>query len=383
MKLESTFNVDDFRVAARERLPRLAFDYFDGGAEAESCVARNQSAFESIRLLPRYPVDVAARTLSASFLGRTWSCPFGIAPMGLTGVGRSGTDIALARAAAAAGIPYILSTVATTSIEAVAQAAPGHVWFQLYMTKDRAICDDLLKRSAAAGIDVLVVTADTQIPSRRERDLRNGFSLPLRFDLRSLLGMMRHPAWCLDKLANGVPRLENIAPYQPAGTGATPLAAYIASQIDPTFDWDDIERLRAQWKGKLVIKGLLAPADAQRAVAIGAEAIVVSNHGGRALDASPATIEALPAMVAAANGKLEVLIDSGVRRGADVAKALALGARAAFVGRAVLYATAAFGQAGADRSVAILREQFDRALGMLGCNSPGELDAQFLFPPQG
>lgn len=379
MRIENTFNADDFRVAAKERIPRLAFDYFDGGAEGESCLARNLAAFDRIRLVPRYPVDVAGRSLCASFLGRTWSCPFGIAPLGLTGVGRSGTDLALARAAATAGIPYVLSSVATTSIEAVAKAAPGHVWFQLYVTRDRAICDDLLKRAATAGIEVLVVTADAQIPSRRERDLRNGFSLPLRFDWRSVLGMMSRPAWCIDKLAHGVPRLENMAPYQPPDTGAAPLASYIASQIDPALEWDDIERLRAQWNGKFVVKGLLSPADARKAVAIGADAIVVSNHGGRALDASPAAIEALPAMVAAADGKLEVLMDSGVRRGADIARALALGARAAFVGRAVLYATAAFGQAGADRSVAILREQFDRVLGMLGCNSPAELGPEFIF----
>ena len=381
MNIENTFNVEDFRKAARERIPRLAFDYFDGGAEGETCVARNRAAFEAIRLVPNFPVDVAGRNLSTTFLGRTWSCPFGVAPMGLTGVGRSGTDIALARAAAAAGIPYVLSTVATTSIEAVTRAAPGNVWFQLYVTKDRSICDDLLKRAAACDVDVLVVTTDTQIPSRREHDMRNGFSLPLRFDARSVLSMMRHPAWCMDKLAHGTPKLQNIAPYLPPGTSAGPIASFIASQIDATFDWDDIARLREQWKGKLVVKGVLAPADAKRAVAVGADAVIVSNHGGRALDASPATIEALPAVVAAVGGKLEVFLDSGVRRGEDIARALALGARAAFVGRAVLFATAAFGDKGAERSIAVLREQFDRALGMLGCNSPDELGEQFVFSP--
>ena len=381
MKIESTFNVEDFRAAAKARIPGFAFDYFDGGAEGETCLARNRTALEAIRLVPRYPADISSRSLKRTFLGREWACPFGVAPMGLTGVGRSDTDISLARAAAKAGIPYVLSTVATTTIETITRAAPGHVWFQLYVTRDRSICDDLLKRAAACDVDVLVVTTDTQIPSRRERDMRNGFSLPLRLDARSVLSMLRHPAWCIDKLVHGAPRLRNIAPYLPPGTGAGPIAAFIASQIDQRFDWNDIAQLRAQWKGKLVIKGVLSASDAERAVAIGADAVVVSNHGGRALDASPATIEALPQVVAASGGKLEVLIDSGIRRGEDIARAIALGARAALVGRAVLFAASAFGQDGADRAVTTLRDQFDRTLGMLGCNSPAEIGRDALFAP--
>ena len=373
MHASECINIDDLHAAARRRLPRFVFDFIDGGAGDESAMRRNRDALDRVRLVPRQLVDATRCDPGAELCGRRWSYPFGIAPIGLAGLARHGADAALAQAAAEAHIPYILSTAATTTIEAVARVASGHLWFQLYVTRDREITRDLMRRAQEAGVEVLVVTVDSQVPGRRERNLRNGFTLPLRPSLGRLLDFASRPAWCLDMLRHGSPRLSNLAPYARAGAGAQSLAELIAEQIDPSLDWPDIEAIRAVWSGKMIIKGLMCVDDALRAARIGADGIVVSNHGGRQIDATPAPIEVLPQIAAAVGARLPVLLDGGMRSGSDIAKALALGARFVLVGRAAVYGVATGGRVGADRALQILAEQFDSALAQLGCHAPAQL----------
>jgi L-lactate dehydrogenase (cytochrome)/(S)-mandelate dehydrogenase len=366
-------NIDDLRATARRRVPRFVFDFVEGGAGDESGMRRNREALDRVRLAPRHLVDATRSDPGTELLGRRWSYPFGIAPIGLAGLARHGADTMLAQAAARADIPYVLSTAATTPIEAIARVAPRHLWFQLYVTRDRNITQDLMRRAREAGVEVLVVTVDSQVPGRRERNIRNGFTLPLRPSLGRLLDVASRPAWCLDMLRHGSPRLINLEQYARSGAGAQSLAQLMAAQIDPSLSWSDMEAIRAAWKGKMVIKGLMRVDDAIRAAEIGADGIVVSNHGGRQIDVTPAPIEVLPQIAAAVGARLAVLIDGGMHSGSDIAKALALGARFAFVGRAAVYGVAAGGRAGAEWSLRILAEQFDSTLAQLGCHAPAQL----------
>jgi isopentenyl diphosphate isomerase/L-lactate dehydrogenase-like FMN-dependent dehydrogenase len=373
VRLADAVNIDDLRRLARRRLPRAAFDFVDGGAESETGLARNRAAFDRLCLLPRYMIDVAQRTQTVELFGRTYASPFGIAPTGLANLAWPGADRTLAESAAAADIPFLLSTAATTTIEEIAAAAPRHTWFQLYFSRERRITEDLIRRAAAAGMQVLVVTADIPAPGWRERDHRNHFTVPLRPTLANVLDLMRRPAWLFATARHGPPRFVNLAPYAPPGIGAQSLVTFMSGQISSSLTWPDIDWIRGLWPGKLVIKGILSPKDAALAAALGVDGIIVSNHGGRQLDAAPAPIEMLPAIRAATGDRLVVMLDSGIRRGADIVKALALGARFVFVGRATLYGAAAGGRAGVDRALAILRQELDRALGQIGCRSLAEL----------
>lgn len=381
MKLNKVINIDDLRTCARRRLPRVAFDFIEGGVEDERAIARNVEAFRKVRLLPRYFVDVSARNQSATLFGRLYNSPFGICPTGSAGLWRPQADEMLAQVAAAANIPFVLSSAATISIEAATKIAPNNMWFQLYGPRDRAAGADLVRRAHDAGIDVMAMTVDVPVAPNRERNMRHGFSRPLRLRPSMVLDGLRHPAWLAGYLRSGgrVPLLANWAPYAPAGASNDDVAALFATQTPaPDQTWRDFERYRKLWPGKLVLKGVLHPDDAVHAARSGADGLIVSNHGGRQFDNAPTPLEMLPAIRAAVGPGVTLMLDSGVRRGSDILVAMALGAQFVFVGRATLYGVAAFGLAGVSKAVDILRREVDRNMAQLGCPTVANVCADML-----
>jgi (S)-mandelate dehydrogenase len=374
-------NVADLREVARRRLPRFVFEYVDGGAEDEVTLRGNRAAFERLRLLPRTLIDTAARHQRTQILAAEAPAPMVIAPTGFNGMIYPQGDLALARVAARRGIPFTLSTVSTVRLEDVAKSAGGRLWMQLYVMKDRAIARDIMQRAAASGYEALVFTSDANVFGNREWDQR-GYRAPGKPTLRTVLDTLRHPRWFSGvMLRNGMPRFRNLESFLPSGA-VTALggSTVIPKLFDATLSWDDITWIRQQWRGKLLLKGVLTAADAARAASLGCDGIVISNHGGRQLDSCVAPIDVLPEIVAAVGGRLAVLLDSGVRRGTDIAKALALGAQAVMIGRPTLYGLAAGGEAGVERALSILTTEFDRVLGQLGCNSVAELTPQHVRP---
>lgn len=362
-------NLEDFRVQARKTLPRIVFDYIDGGVDSEIGLRRNREAFEAHRLLPRYLVDVRARNQSVTLLGRTYASPFGISPAGLAGLFRPGADLMLAAAARQMNVPFVLSTVSNETLEDVARIAPDHLWFQLYATPDDTVTRDLIRRAQQAGISTLVFSIDVPINSNRERNRRNGFSHPLRMPPAVMLEALRHPGWLWRYFrAGGIPDRVNLAPYKPEGATAFEAAAHYSKLIPSAMHtWETFEKVRHWWQGPLVVKGILHPEDAVRAADLGAQGAIVSNHGGRQLDLAPAAVEMLPAIQAAVGDRLELILDSGIRRGSDVVIAKCLGARAAFFARPTLYAAAVGGQAAIESALGTLRNEVDLTLAQLGC----------------
>ncbi|MGO9804128.1 MAG: alpha-hydroxy acid oxidase [Steroidobacteraceae bacterium] len=370
-------NIADLRELARRRVPGLAFEYVEGGAEDESSLRGNRAAFERLRLVPNTLIDTSGRQLRATILGTASAAPLVIAPTGLNNMLNAGGDLALARAAAQRGIPYTLSSLSTTRLEEVATRAGGRLWLQLYVLKDRAIARDLMQRAAAAGYEALVFTTDANVFGSREWDQRN-FRSPGKPTLRAALDALRHPRWIYEVLVrNGMPRFRNVEAFLPPGAGsAVGGSTVLPGLFEATITWDDIDWIRQFWRGKLLIKGVLTVRDAERARALGCDGIVLSNHGGRQLDYCVAAIDMLPEVAAAVGGRLSVLIDGGFRRGTDIVKALALGAEAVLLGRATLYGLGAGGEAGVARALEILTTETDRTLGLLGCNSVSELSPQ-------
>jgi (S)-mandelate dehydrogenase len=297
------------------------------------------------------------------------------------GFGWPGGDVAIARAAAAAGIPYALSTTATASIERVAREAGGRLWFQAYILRQREFTFRLIERARAAGYEALMITVDLPVGGMRERDLRNDFAIPFRFTRRNLLDFASRPGWALKMLRAGMPVMENLLGFTPQATSAAAIASSVGRNYDPSFDWDGLRAIRDAWPGPLIVKGMVRPDDAQRAAQMGCDAIVVSNHGGRQLDGGIATLDALPAVVAAVNGKIPVLLDGGIRRGSDIVKALALGAQAVLVGRATLFGACAAGEPGARRALEILAEELARTMRLCGAARVADIGPQLLTRP--
>ena len=384
MSIESAINLDDIRRLARRKLPRIAFDFIDGGADDERCLLRNRQAFERHCLVPRYLRDVSRREQSVVLFGRTYASPIGISPTGLSGLFRPDADLMLAAAAREANVPFLLSSAANSALEDVMQIAPEHVWFQMYCTSDDGINADLVSRAAKAGVRVLVVSIDVPVNSNRERNRRNGFSRPFRMTPAVVLEAMGHPAWVLRYLrTGGIPMMRNWQPYAQEGATAAEVAdLYGRLTPAPMVSWEHLQRIRESWRGPLVIKGLLHPDDAREAVRLGADGLVVSNHGGRQLDAAPSPLEMLPAIRAAVGDEATLILDSGVRRGSDVVIARCLGANSAIFGRPTLYAVAVGGQPGAARALQIMRSEIDVVLAQIGCRAFEELDASYLWSGQ-
>ena len=378
MNLDCAINIDDLRRLAKRRLPRIAFDFIEGGLEDELGIARNESAFARFDLVPRYGVDVSAPDQTTTLFGRTYAGPLGIAPTGLASLFRPGADLMLAAAAKAANVPFIMSGTSTAPIEDLGRLASTHGWYQLYPARDRNISEDMVRRARDAGLSTLVITVDVPVNSKRERNLRNGFARPLKMTLRTRLEALLHPGWLAEFLGNGMPMFSNWRQYARAGASAAEVADFVAEQTPVPVLWRDVEAFRRLWPGKLVVKGIMHPEDAARCAALGCDGIMVSNHGGRQLDRSPAPIEVLPAIAAAAGDKMTVMFDSGIRRGSDAVVALCLGAKYVFVGRATLYGAAAAGTAGAARALAIFKDEIGRTMAQIGAPDISSLGPQFL-----
>ena len=374
-------NIADLRAIARRRVPGFVFEYVESGAEDEVTLTGNRAALGRLRLVPQTLVNTSGRHLRSTILGRAANAPLVIAPTGLNGLLHADGDVTLARAAAKLGIPYTLSTVSTTRLEEVASRAGGRLWMQLYVVKDRTIGREIMRRAATAGYEALVFTTDANVFGNREWDQR-GYRRPGKPTLRASLDALRHPRWLWEvMLRHGMPRFRNLEPFVPANLTPMGASTVIPRLFDATISWDDIGWIREHWQGKLLLKGVLNAADAERAAALGADGIVVSNHGGRQLDYCVAAIEVLAEIKAAVGTRLAVLVDGGFRRGTDVVKALALGAEAVLLGRATLYGLIAGGAAGVDRALTILTTEIDRVLGQLGCNDVTELGPHFVRRP--
>ncbi|WP_315709625.1 alpha-hydroxy acid oxidase [Brenneria uluponensis] len=372
-------NLDDFRTQARRALPGFAFSYVDGGADDERTLAHNRTVFERWQFVPPVLKDCSQRDLSIILGRETLRAPLLIAPTGYNGMLRHQADLMLARAARRAGISLIQSTVSTASLEEVAADGQGHHWFQLYVLKDRRVTVDLLTRARAAGCTTLVVSVDAVHFGNRERDKRH-YRRPMKLSLRSLLDVARRPGWVWRTLKpQGMPGFGNLKPYLPPqyqrGVGG---AAYFAEQMDTTLNWETLGWLRQQWQGDLLIKGIMTVGDARQAMTLGADGVVLSNHGGRQLDGSISPMLVLSDIRHALGEQAIILIDSGFRRGTDVVKALALGANAVLLGRPLLYAVAAAGEAGAHQALSILYAEIDRTLAQLGCSCINELGPHLL-----
>lgn len=369
------YNIADLRERARRRLPRGIWEYAERGVEDECGMARNRAAFEAVTFRPRVLRGVERVDPSTEVFGKTVPFPIAIAPTGAAGLMWHNGDLALARAAAKAGVPFIVSSASTMDLEQIA-AAGGRQWFQLYLWEDRSLSHAVVDKAWALGCETLFVTLDLPVPPNREYIHRNGFGTPFKLNARNTLDVVTHPRWLVGvmgryMLDGGIPTQANLPDRLRAKVtkGAPPGALFKQDNLD----WDGVKQLRDRWPGQLVLKGVLHPDDAERALALGAEGIVVSNHGGRALDCSMASMEALPAVAEAVGGRMTVFLDSGVRRGSDVVKALARGADAVLVGRAPLYGLAAFGEPGVARAIELLRAETVRTMAMLGARSVGEI----------
>lgn len=374
--------ISELRDAARRRVPRVVFDYVDGAAGDEVTAAANVAALRAIELHPRMLAGVAEVDTATSVLGQPVTLPLLGAPMGLTGLLHPAGEVALARALCGAGSISVLAAMASCPIEEVAAAAGGPVWFQMYIWRDRGLVQEMLQRAWAAGLPVLVLTVDVPCSGNRDRDRRNGFSVPPRVTARALAGGLAHPGWSYrfarqPRISWGnLPGDGGAAADQ--ARGAASLSAQTNRQFDPAATWDDVRWFRDRWDGRLVVKGVLRAEDACRAVQLGADGIAVSNHGGRQLDSAPAAIRALPAVADAVGADAEVYVDGGIRRGADIVKALALGARACLAGRPLAYGLGAAGEAGARRAVEILRAELRTVLALAGCPSVRAIDASWV-----
>jgi len=374
LRSDNLASIEDLRQRARRRLPKAIFDFIDGGSQDEVSLAANRRDFERLALVPRVLTDVSKRQLASTVLGERVAFPLIVAPTGLAGLLSRKGEVAEARAAEAAGIPYCLSQMAASSIEEVKAATRRSFWFQSYLVKDRSINEALIDRAASAGCKVLVITLDTKAQGPRERDMRNGFTVPPRVTWRNALDVLRRVHWLRDVAMGPRVTFANLAGSLVGSSDIISIARFAAEQYDFSVDWSHIDWCRARWNGKLALKGILTVEDARLALEHGADAVIVSNHGGRQLDHSRSSIAALPAIVDAVGDRTEVILDGGVRRGGDILKALALGARACMAGRPFLYGLAAGGERGVTRAIDLLRNEVDNNLALLGRASVQDLD---------
>ncbi len=378
MRHDEAVNIEELRVIAKRRLPRFAFDYLDGGAEDELTLHRNREVFRNYCWKSRTLVDVSRRNSSTQLLGAPSALPLVVGPTALNGLFWPDGDLEIARAASAAGVPFTMSTVSMNLIEDIARVAPGRLWLQAYVFRERGITDAIMRRAQTAGFECIVLTSDFPVPGKRERDWHSGLLPKQRFTAATWLDILMHPRW-VATIGRRRPRFVNVERELPAGQNVNAFVGH--NMFDPSFNWDDVRRFRDAWPRKMLLKGVLRAEDAERALAIGLDGIVLSNHGGRQLDGAVAGIEVLPEIARLVSGRASILVDGGVRRGGDIAKAVALGAEGVHLGRATTYGLAAGGCAGAAHALAILADEFDRTLALTGCADVAALTPDLLTRP--
>jgi (S)-mandelate dehydrogenase len=378
MHLGDAVNIEDLRRLAKRRVPRAIFDFFDGGAEDETTLRDNRAAFERVRLLPKVLVDVSRVKTEADLLGKPSALPLAIAPTGGISAGRAGAELILARAAKAWGVPFTMATPSAFTIERVAQEVGGRLWFQLYCVRNIEFRNKLVARAKAAGYEAILVTVDLPVSGKRERDPRNGFHTPFKANWRNSRDMMLKLPWLIEWLSHGRPGMANLEGYPFSAQSGVDIVTAVGREMDAGLDWEYIKQLRGLWPGKLLLKGVERVDDAERAVSVGCDGIVVSNHGGRQLDGAVATLDALPAISSAVGNRITVLLDGGVRRGVDILKARALGAQGVLTGRATLFGAMAGGEPGARRALEILSTELVRAMQLCGVRSPDEIGPDLL-----
>jgi L-lactate dehydrogenase (cytochrome) len=374
--------IEDLRELARRRVPRAFFEYAESGSYNEETLRANRADLEALKLRQKVLVDVSARSAATAILGQKVSAPLVLAPIGLCGMQYGNGEILAAEAANEAGIPFTLSTMSICSIEDVAEATGKPFWFQLYVIKDRGFSKDILNRAANAKCNALVLTVDLQVLGQRHRDIKNGMAVPPEIRLSNILDIASKPAWAMSILKSKRKTFGNLAGHVKGMENVTSLAQWIAQQFDPALSWKDIEWIKKVWPGKLILKGIHNADDARTAVKLRADAIVVSNHGGRQLDGAPSSISSLPAIADAVGNDVEVLFDGGIRSGSDMMRALALGARACLVGRAYIYGLGAGGKAGVAKAIDILRKEFDVAMALTGTNRISEISPEVIVGAQ-
>jgi L-lactate dehydrogenase (cytochrome) len=374
IKFDSRFPaMQDLRNRARKRIPGFALDYLEGGCNGEVNLRRNRTDLQEVQLRPRYLDPFSGVHLQTELFGQRFDVPFGVAPVGLQGLIWPGAPEILAKASVSQNLPFILSTVSTSSLESISELTEGKMWFQFYHPADDGVRDDLLDRAEAAGIRVLVLLCDTPTFGFRPREIRRGLSMPPRMTPGNLLQMLSKPRWAVKTIKCGPPRFANLLPYMSGNLSLTQLGAFIDGFFEKRMTTEKIAYIRDRWKGMLVLKGVSTVLDAETAVGLGLDGIIVSNHGGRQLDVGPSSIQALKEISAVVGGKLPVLMDSGVRSGPDIARALACGARGVFLGRGFMYGVAALGDRGADHVAELLKVQLHQVMQQLGCERPEQL----------
>jgi L-lactate dehydrogenase (cytochrome) len=373
-------NIEDLRVLAQKRVPRMFYDYADSGSWTEGSYRANEADFQKIKLRQRVAVNMENRSTRTTMIGQSVAMPLAIAPTGLTGMQHADGEILAARAARKFGIPFTLSTMSICSIEDVAQHAGEGFWFQLYVMKDRAFIERLIDRAKAANCGALVLTLDLQIIGQRHKDLKNGLTAPPRLTLPNILNIASKPRWALGMLGTKRRQFGNIVGHVQGVKDMANLGAWTSQQFDPSLNWADVEWIKQRWGGKLILKGIQDVEDARLAVQSGADALIVSNHGGRQLDGAQSSIEALPAIVAEVGSQIEVHMDGGVRSGQDVLKARALGARGCYIGRAMLYGLGAMGEEGVSKALEIIHKELDLTMAFCGHTNIENVDKSILLP---
>ncbi|HRL20209.1 MAG TPA: alpha-hydroxy acid oxidase [Alcaligenes sp.] len=381
MDLSKITCTEDFRLVAKRRVPKMFYDYADSGSWTQSTYRANEEDFQKLKFRQKVAVDIQSRSLKSTLLGQEVAMPLALSPTGLTGMQHADGEMLAAMAARDFGIPFTLSTMSVCSIEDVAQATRAPFWFQLYVMRDRGFIENLIARAKAANCSALVLTLDLQVLGQRHKDIKNGLSTPPKPTLRNLINLATKPYWCRHMLATRRRTFGNIVGHAKGVSDLGSLSTWTAEQFDPSLSWDDIEWIKKVWGGKLIVKGIMDADDARRAVDSGADALIISNHGGRQLDGAPSSISCLPAIAHAVGDRIEVLLDGGIRSGQDVLRARALGAQGAMIGRAFLYALGAAGQAGVARLLQLMANEMDVSMAFCGRTSVDKVDRSILLNP--
>ncbi|WP_108648425.1 alpha-hydroxy acid oxidase [Polynucleobacter rarus] len=372
-------NIEDLRVLHEKRAPRMFYDYVDSGSWTQSTYRANESDFQSIKFRQRVAINMANRSIKSTMLGQEVAMPVALAPVGMTGMQFADGEIQAANAAKKFGVPYCLSTMSICSIEEVYRRTQAPFWFQLYVMKDKRFVSALIERARAANCSALVITLDLQILGQRHKDIKNGLSAPPKPTIKNLLNLMTKPSWCLGMLGTKNRDFGNIVGHVQGVDNMSSLSAWTAGQFDPSLDWSEVEAIKKQWGGKVILKGIMDAEDAVLAKNVGADAIIVSNHGGRQLDGAPSTIAALPSIIQAVGNDIEVWLDSGIRSGQDVIKALALGAKGTLIGRSYIYGLGAMGEVGVTKSLEIIANELDLTMAFCGLRDVKQVDSKILL----